>query len=297
MKIIITGSNGQLGNSLVSLLNAGSSPLGNIPDAFKNCRIYPIDIDQVDITDPASVNNYVDEVKPDIIINCAAMTNVDACETQEELANKINSYGVKLLAAAAEKNGSKFVHISTDYVFSGDASQPYIETDSTSPCTAYGRSKLLGEQAALSECSKTFIFRTAWLFGYIGKNFVKTIRNIGIENNQISVVNDQIGNPTLADDLAFHILAVSSTENYGIYHCTGEGECSWYDFACEIIRLSKIDCSVVPCSTEASARPAPRPEWSLCGCPRRRRGRRGCCRSIPWRRSRRLKSRFRGAGR
>lgn len=262
MKVIITGSNGQLGNALKELFANKGNSLGAIPNCFENSQLFPIDIEDVDITNSDTVENFVAKVKPDVIINCAAMTNVDGCEDNLELANAVNSLGPKNLAVSAEKHGAKLVHISTDYVFRGDATTPYIETDQCCPVTAYGASKYDGEQNVLNSCKKSFIVRTSWLYGYIGNNFVKTIRRIAKEKGVLSVVNDQRGNPTNADDLAYHILLVAATENYGIYHCTGTGECTWYDFACEIVKLSNIPCEVSPCSTVASGRKAVRPAYS-----------------------------------
>ena len=262
MKIVITGSNGQLGNALKELFANKGNSLGKIPECFENSTVLPIDVDDLDITDAAKVDKYVSEIKPELIINCAAMTNVDGCETNLEAAEAVNARGPENLAKAAEKYGSKLVHISTDYVFRGDAHVPYVETDKCDPVTAYGSSKLHGEQNVLRFCKRSYILRTSWLYGYVGGNFVKTIRRIAGEKGVLTVVDDQRGNPTNADDLAYHILLVASTDNYGIYHCTGSGECSWYDFACKIVELSGIACKVSPCTTEDSGRKARRPAYS-----------------------------------
>ena len=262
MKIIITGSKGQLGNALIDIIKNGGNSLGSIPEQFLGAEIIGIDIDTLDISDESAVSAFVEKVKPDIIINPAAMTNVDGCEDDPEAAYNANTKGPLNLAKAAEAIGAKMVHISTDYVFKGDATVPYIESDPTDPVTEYGKSKLGGEKAVLENCSKHFILRTSWLYGYMGNNFVKTIMRVAKEKGVLKVVDDQRGNPTNADDLAFHILAVAATENYGIYHCTGSGECSWYDFACKILEFSKIPCDISPCSTEASGRKAKRPAFS-----------------------------------
>lgn len=262
MKILITGSKGQLGNTICDLLINGKNSLGEIPKIYKNCDIAAVDVDELDITEKDSVMSFVNQGKPDLIINCAAYTNVDGCETDRELAEKVNAIGPYNLALAAKEINAKFVHISTDYVFRGDATKPYVETDECDPVTAYGSSKRNGELKVQTAWEKHYIFRTSWLYGLVGNNFVKTIRRVAKEKGALTVVNDQRGNPTNCEDLAYHILKVAETENYGIYHCTGNGECTWFDFAKKIVEYSKIDCSVNPCSTEQSNRPAKRPAFS-----------------------------------
>ncbi len=262
MKIIITGSKGQLGNELISILSKGYSEIGEIPKELKNCEIIPVDIDSLDITDASSVLSFVEKQAADVIINCAAMTNVDGCETDYETAYKVNAAGVRNLAIAAQSTNAKLIHVSTDYVFAGDGVKPYIEWDLVNPQSIYGASKALGEKYALSFCDKSFIVRTAWLYGYIGKNFVKTIRRIARANQSIKVVNDQRGNPTNANDLAHHLLKLAVTNDYGIYHCTGKGECSWYEFAKKIVEYSGIDCVVNGCTTEEYNSPTKRPAYS-----------------------------------
>lgn len=262
MKIMITGSKGQLGNAINDIISNGKNSLGTIPTQFIGAEVIGVDIDSLDISDENAVFSFIVENKPDIIINCAAMTNVDGCEDNPEAAYSANAKGPENLAKAAQNIGAKLIHISTDYVFKGDATIPYVESDATGPVTEYGKSKLGGEKAVLENCSKHFILRTSWLYGYIGNNFVKTIMKVAKEKGVLKVVDDQRGNPTNADDLAFHILALAATENYGIYHCTGTGECSWYDFACKILKFSNIPCNISPCSTEASGRKAKRPAFS-----------------------------------
>ena len=256
MKVMITGAAGQLGNELYSILSTGISEIGAMPAVYKDAEIIKADIGEFDITD-------IKSAKPDIIINCAAMTNVDGCETATDMAFRVNAAGVRNLAICAKETGAKFVHVSTDYVFAGDGEKPYREWDMISPQSAYGASKALGEKYALAFCDKTFIVRTAWLYGYIGKNFVKTVRRVLREKGHITVVNDQRGNPTNANDLAYHILKIAATEEYGIYHCTGEGECTWYDFAVKIAEYSGYDKSVVsPCTSEEFKSPTKRPKYS-----------------------------------
>ena len=262
MKIMITGCKGQLGNELQSILKSLKSEIGDIPGEYKNAEVSAVDVDTLDITDLEAVKEFVSKENPDIIFNCAAMTNVDGCETMLETAYKVNAAGVRNLAMAAKLANAKFVHISTDYVFAGNGTKPYKEWDMIDPQSVYGASKALGEKYALAFNDKTFIVRTSWLYGYIGKNFVKTVRRVLRENGSITVVNDQRGNPTNANDLAHHLLLLGVTEEYGIYHCTGEGECSWYDFASEIAKLSGFEGKVLPCTSEEYKSPTKRPEYS-----------------------------------
>lgn len=266
MKIMITGCHGQLGNELQSILKSGKSEIGDAPKAVLNAEVLPVDIDSLDISDMQAVSDFVSANKPDVIINCAAMTNVDGCESDYETAFKVNAKGVRNLAVCAENIGAKLVHVSTDYVFAGNGKKPYCEWDKVDPQSVYGASKALGEQYAMSFCKKTFVVRTSWLYGYIGKNFVKTVRRVIRANGSIGVVCDQRGNPTNANDLAHHLLKLAVTDEYGIYHCTGEGECSWYDFAVKIAEYSGLGNTVTPCTTEEyNAKfnvPTKRPEYS-----------------------------------
>lgn len=262
MKVLITGCNGQLGNALIELLKNKRNSLGAIPENFNDCEIIAIDIDDLDISDREATINFINTNKPDVIINCAAMTNVDGCESNKDVAFSANADGPENLAIAAEQIGAKLIHVSTDYVFDGTANTPYIESDHCSPNGVYGASKLQGEINVKNNCSKYFIVRTSWLYGYIGKNFVKTMRWLGKTKGAIKVVNDQRGNPTNADDLAYHLILLADTEYYGIYHCTGNGECTWYDFACKIIEYSKINCTVSPCTSDEFPSPTKRPSFS-----------------------------------
>ncbi len=266
MKIMITGCHGQLGNELQSILSSGKSEIGAAPAAVLGAQILPVDIDTLDISDMAAVSEYVNNNHPDVIINCAAMTNVDGCESDYETAFKVNALGVKNLAVCAENIGAKLIHVSTDYVFAGNGKRPYCEWDKVDPQSVYGASKALGEKYALSYCKKSFVVRTSWLYGYIGKNFVKTVRRVIKSNGGIGVVCDQRGNPTNANDLAHHLLKLAVTEEYGIYHCTGEGECSWYDFAVKIAEYSGLGDTVTACTTEEYNVkfnvPTKRPEYS-----------------------------------
>jgi len=262
MKVLITGCNGQLGTELRYVLNRGISELGPLPKALQNAQVTGIGSDTVDICDQQAVRDLVREVDPDVLINCAAYTNVNGCESDSDTAFRVNALGPRNLAGACRENGAKIIHLSTDYVFSGDGNMPYNEWDVCSPQSVYGHTKHLGELYVREITSQYFIVRTAWLYGYAGGNFVKTILKTVRERGLLKVVDDQRGNPTNAADLAHHLLKLAATEEYGIYHCTGNGECSWYDFALEIIKLSGIHCAVSPCTTEEFPTPAKRPAYS-----------------------------------
>ena len=262
MKILITGANGQLGRELQAVLQSGKAQIGPIPDVYDGAEIIATTHSELDVSNMQAVDLAICGQGCDLIINCAGMTNVDACETDIFAARQANSVGPQLLSFAARRAEVKLVHISTDYVFSGAQNKPYVETDLPDPKTAYGRSKLEGELFVSNICPKHFIFRTSWLYGLHGKNFVKTMLQIARENGAIKVVDDQRGNPTYANDLAYEILKVAATENYGTYHASGNGVCSWFDLACAAVDLAGIQCNKTPCGTEEFPRPAKRPAYS-----------------------------------
>lgn len=262
MKILITGANGQLGNELTRIIETGKAEIGQIPQAYQGATVVGTDADVLDITDAQAVNDYISDQNFDLIINCAAMTNVDGCEEHEDAAYTVNAIGPRNLAAAAQSCGAKLVQISTDYVFSGDEYVDRIETDAAAPQSAYGRTKLAGEQEVLKNCTSSFVIRTAWLYGYVGNNFVKTMLRLARENGAVKVVYDQFGNPTSANDLAYEILKLAETDAFGVYHCTNKGTCSWCDFACAIVDEAGVACSKTPCTTEDFPRPAHRPAYS-----------------------------------
>lgn len=241
-------------------------------------QMIPLDLPEFDITDFQQVQQLLECEAPQIIINCAAFTQVDACETQESLATRVNGDGPGNLARVALSIGATLVHISTDYVFAGTGARPLKEDDPTAPMSAYGRSKLKGEQAILqSGLEKFYIVRTSWLYGPGGKNFVETILRVASERDELRVVADQIGNPTFTKDLAqaiFNLLAIKSTASsaltpFGIYHFANAGQCSWYDFACEIVAVAQerglpIKAKkVVAIRTEEYPLPAQRPAYSV----------------------------------
>lgn len=240
MKILITGSNGMLAKEII--------------DKFgKENELILTDVEELDITKEDEVLNFVSNLKPELIINCAAYTAVDKAEENFDLAEKINGDGPTFLAKAAKKVGAKLVHISTDYVFGGDLelSKEYNEDDEKKPVTAYGITKLHGEQGIQNNLDEYYIFRTAWLYGIGGKNFVKTMTKLGKERDEISVVSDQHGSPTYAKDLSNIVYqAVKNKIPYGIYNATNEGFTTWYDFTKEIFAMQNIECKVNPVNTE-----------------------------------------------
>ena len=268
MKILITGCRGQLGTELQKQLRLGYSEIGPIPEKLRSATVIAVDLPELDISNHDQVNDFVRRHHPDVIINCAAYTNVDGCETNHDAAFAANALGPRNLAQAAEKVGARLVHVSTDYVFSGreNGGVPHDEAAIPGPISAYGSTKLLGEQYVQQFCHRHFIVRTAWLYSYYGKNIVKTVVNAGRKYGRLEFVSDQRGNPTNAVDLAHELLQLCVTHEYGLYHCTGEGVCSWYEFACEIVRLSGVEATVSPCTTaEYKARhpeSTDRPAWS-----------------------------------
>ncbi|KZL93701.1 dTDP-4-dehydrorhamnose reductase [Clostridium magnum] len=262
MKILITGCKGQLGSEIIHILQNGTCELETIPQEYKYAKIIGTDSKKLDITNLGLVREYMDKVRPNIVINSAAYTNVDGCESNQNLAFKVNSLGARNLAIACEQIDAKFIHISTDYVFEGNGTIPYREYDIANPVSVYGKTKLLGENYVREFCSKYFIVRTAWLYGHNGNNFVKTIIKAAKEKGHLDVVDDQRGNPTNAEDLAFHILKLALTYEYGIYHCTGTGECTWYDFANTIVQYTNIDCTINPITSDKINRVAKRPAFS-----------------------------------
>ena len=267
MRIFVTGGSGQLGNELRRCLEDMSAEIGPIPSCYVDAEIDCVDYDVLDIADAHAVHKWFQSCAPyDLVINCAAVTNVDGCEADEASAYRVNATGAENIAREAEKYGAKFVHVSTDYVFPGTDSEPRVEMDAIGPISAYGRTKWAGECLAASVCERHFIVRTAWLYGYVGKNFVKTMRALGSSCNRITVVGDQFGNPTSANDLAYEILKVAVTENYGTYHCTNGGTCSWAEFAQAIMEGSGLDCKVAAVTSAeyraANPQSASRPAYS-----------------------------------
>jgi len=252
MKILITGYKGMLGLDLVDILENENQH-----------ELVLTDIGELDITNLEEVKKMFNQEKPELIINVAAYTDVDGCETNRELAYSVNSIGPKNLAIASNENGAKLLHISTDYVFPGNNTKPYTEDDKTDPQSYYGLTKLEAEKFIKENMKNYFIVRTAWLYGINGKNFVKTMLNLAKNNSEITVVNDQRGSPTFTVDLAHAICELIKTDKYGVYHVTNSDECTWYDFAKNIFELANMDVTVKPVNTEEYPTPAKRPKYSV----------------------------------
>jgi dTDP-4-dehydrorhamnose reductase len=255
LKVLITGCRGQLGRELCRQINEWNQ----VRPQF---QVVATDLDSMDITDTHQVQKIVSFEKPEVIINTAAYTKVDACETDEKTAFRVNAIGARNLAVAAFSIGAKILQVSTDYVFDGTGKIPLREYDPINPLSVYGKSKALGEQLVMTTNPRHFILRTAWLYGD-GSNFVRTILKLAAEQDELRVVNDQVGTPTSTVDLAKCILALIQTEHYGIYHGTCEGECSWYEFAKRILALKGIDKRVIPISTKELKQAAKRPAYSV----------------------------------
>lgn len=251
MKVLITGAKGQLGQALLRL----SSELSDI-------EVFPFDSKELDITNEAMVETTLTRLRPDVLINCAAHTAVDACETDAENAYRINALGPKYLARACQAVGAAMVQVSTDYVFDGTKTTPYIESDLPNPQSVYGSTKLAGEEQAAKYLDRLYIVRTAWLYGE-GHNFVRTMLRLAAEGKPLKVVNDQYGTPTSHLELARMILFLIQTENYGIYHATCEGFTTWYNFAREIFALTNTQVSLSPVATNGFKTAAKRPAYSV----------------------------------
>jgi dTDP-4-dehydrorhamnose reductase len=252
--ILLTGKNGQLGNEIQVLASC-----------YPDYNFLYTDIAELDITDNQHVLKFFDEHNPVICINAAAYTAVDKAEIESELAFKVNAEAVKNLAQACKKWNTKFIHVSTDYVFNGLAKHPYKEDDSTDPVNYYGYTKLKGEEFALTECPSTIVIRTSWVYSTFGNNFVKTMLRLMKEKESINVVDDQVGSPTYAEDLAKAILTITTSDidgKEGIYHYSNDGVISWFQFAAAIKEISGSSCTVNPIPTSAYPTPAKRPAYS-----------------------------------
>lgn len=252
MKIVITGAKGMLGTKLMDIL-IGHDLIG-------------MDAQELDITDKSNASKVIASHKPDAVINCAAFTRVDDCETKVDLAFAVNSVGPENLALACKDNDVKLVHIGTDYVFDGTNTTPYKEEDKTNPLSIYGKSKLAGEDNIRAVLDNHLIIRTQWLYGENGPNFVETILRIAKERDELRVVNDQWGAPTYTKDLGLAIKALIENDCRGTYHAANSGSCTWYEFTLEILRLEGLEKNVVPVTTEEFARPARRPSYSVFNC-------------------------------
>lgn len=254
MNILITGANGQLGNEM-----------RNVAEQSSHHFVFT-DVAELDITKAEAVQEMVNSEKIDVIVNCAAYTNVDRAETDEATAHLLNCVAVENLAKAAVNANATLIHISTDYVFDGTNTVPYTPADPTAPASAYGRTKLAGEEAVRISGCKHIILRTAWLYSPYGKNFMKTMLGLTKDRDTLNVVVDQVGSPTCAADLAaliYHIIDTNQINKCGTYHFSNQGVCSWYDFAGAICHLGGNVCDIRPCSSAEFPSPVARPHYSV----------------------------------
>jgi dTDP-4-dehydrorhamnose reductase len=250
MKVFVTGVKGQLGFDVVNeLKKRGHEAVG-------------VDIDEMDITDKDSVNRVIRAAAPDAVIHCAAYTAVDAAEENEEVCRNVNAKGTEYIAGVCQELDIKMMYISTDYVFNGQGDRPWEPDDEREPLNVYGETKYEGELAVEDNLSKYFIVRIAWVFGVNGKNFIKTMLNLGKTHDKLTVVADQTGSPTYTYDLARLLADMIETEKYGRYHATNEGLCTWYEFACEIFKQAGMDVKVEPVSSDQYPAKAKRPSNS-----------------------------------
>lgn len=250
MRVFVTGVKGQLGYDVMNELEKqGLEGIG-------------VDIDEMDITDADQVNKVIKEAAPDAVIHCSAYTAVDAAEDNEEICRKVNAQGTENIAKVCEELDIKMMYISTDYVFNGQGERPWEPDDEREPLNVYGQTKYEGELAIEEHVKKFFTVRIAWVFGVNGKNFIKTMLNLGKTHDHLTVVNDQTGSPTYTYDLARLLVDMIQTDKYGRYHATNEGLCTWYEFACEIFKQAGMDVSVAPVSSDEYPAKAKRPSNS-----------------------------------
>lgn len=250
MKIVITGAKGQLGNALQTTL--------------KKEEIFLTDLPELNLTSFYDTQRYIQMIHPDFVIHCAAKTQVDDCESNPDAAYHANVLATKNVVNACQAVDAALVYISTDYVFDGRGDRPYREYDPTNPQSVYGKTKCQGERIIESHLQRFYIVRTAWLFGDVGNNIVRTILKLAAERKVLKFVHDQVGCPTYATDLAAAIARLLHSDAYGIYHITNEGNCSWHEFAKEILKQAgKTDVSVEAISSQELNRPAPRPAYSV----------------------------------
>jgi dTDP-4-dehydrorhamnose reductase len=250
MKVLITGAAGMLGRDVVlAAANAGHDVVG-----FGHTEL--------DVTDAAALEAKLGVERPDVVINCAAWTDVDGAEEAEEAAMAVNGTGAGKVAAAAAEVGASVVYVSSDYVFDGAKGSPYLESDEPAPLSAYGRTKLAGEEATTAANPRHFIVRSSWLFGIGGGNFVETMLRLAADHGEVLVVRDQVGSPTYTWHLAYGIVRLIEGLEHGIHHMAAAGSCSWYEFAREIFEQAKVECKVLSATTEMLGRPAPRPAYS-----------------------------------
>lgn len=250
-KVLVTGSKGQVGAEIVELLKR------------EGFTVYGYGRDVLDVKNLEQVENLMHTVNPNVVIHSAAYTNVDKAESEENIAFSVNAYGTRNIAVASEQIGAKLVYLSTDFVFDGAEEEPYNEFTSTNPLSVYGKSKLAGEQFVQHFHSRFFIVRTSWVFGKYGKNFVQTMLQLALRNQPLTVVDDQLGSPTYAHDLAKIILQLIQTNKFGVYHVSNAGECSWFDFAEAIFKEANLDVTLTPCKSKDYIQQAQRPAYSV----------------------------------
>jgi dTDP-4-dehydrorhamnose reductase len=257
LRILVAGAHGMLGRDFtIAARERGHDVVGLAHNAL-------------DITDQGSVDRAISLHRPDVVVNCAAFTDVDGAEADEAGAMRVNDDAAARLAAAAASVGAKIVQPSSDYVFDGSSRRPYVESDVTGAISAYGRSKLAGETSVAVSNPRHFIVRASWLFGIGGKNFVETMLRLGNERPEVLVVSDQVGCPTYTRHLGEGLAQLLGGDDFGIHHMAADGECSWYEFAQEIFDQAGVECRVMAGTTEMLARPAPRPAYSVLGTERR----------------------------
>ena len=249
-KVLVTGANGMLGQDLCPILQD------------EGYEVIETDVQTLDITNPENIKSVFQGERPDIVIHCAAYTNVDKAEEDIETARLINTKGTENIAKACAEIDSTLVYISTDYVFAGNGTQPYLPTDEASPLNNYGLTKWEGEEAVRKYCKKYYITRTSWLYGIHGKNFVETMIALA-DKPELKVVDDQIGCPTWTIELSNGIVKLLGGAEYGTYHICGSGQTSWYNFAKKIFEFSGLNVNLKPCKTDEFPRPAKRPNYSV----------------------------------
>jgi len=254
-KILLFGAGGMLAHDAVAVLQTGF-------------EVIPSREEELDICSAEAVHAAVSSIRPEVVINCAAYTLVDACETEREKAFAVNAEGVKHLALACRQTGSLLVHISTDYVFDGTKPAAYTETDIPHPLSVYGQSKLAGEQYVQELLERYVIIRSSWLYGAGGNNFISTILRLARDKRELPVVNDQRGSPTWTRDLSRAMKALLDGNPQGIYHVSNQGNCTWYEYARQIVELAGLGLTVRPITTDELNRPAPRPSYSVLDCSR-----------------------------
>jgi dTDP-4-dehydrorhamnose reductase len=251
VKVLVTGAAGMLGTDVVRAAQR------------VNHQVVALAHADLDVTDARAVARCLSDERPEAVVNCAGYTDVDGAEDDLPGAMDVNADGAGNMARGAAEVDAKVLYVSTDYVFDGSKSEPYVESDEPRPLSVYGQSKLAGEHETQEASSRHFVARSSWLFGAAGKNFVETMLTLARDHGEVLVVRDQVGCPTYTAHLADALVRLIDTDAYGLYHLAGGGECSWFDFAREIFRQARLDCRVMSCTTRELGRPAPRPPYSV----------------------------------